>query len=126
VILLLFVVLAFFVPWPWTLLVLAGGIVLEIGEITWGRRLARRWRAKTGAEAMVGRVARVVEACRPDGRVRIDGELWQASCPAGADVGESVRVERVRGLTLDVVPVADADPGSSQRDEVSTVAKRLS
>jgi membrane-bound serine protease (ClpP class) len=126
VILLLFVVLAFFVPWPWTLVVVAVGIVLEIGEITWGRRLARRWRAKTGAEAMVGRVARVVEACRPDGRVRIDGELWQATCPAGADVGESVRVEGVRKLTLDVVPVANAGPGSSQPDEESTAASRLS
>lgn len=125
-ILLLFVVLAFFVPWPWTLVVVAVGIVLEIGEITWGRRLARRWRAKTGAEAMVGRVARVVEACRPDGRVRIDGELWQATCPAGADVGESVRVEGVRKLTLDVVPVANAGPGSSQPDEESTAASRLS
>jgi membrane protein implicated in regulation of membrane protease activity len=126
VILVLFVVLSLFVPWPWTLAVLACGVVAEIGEITWGRRLARRWRAKTGAEAMVGRLARVIEACEPDGRVRIDGELWQAMCPAGADVGDTVRVERVRELTLDVVPVAHADPGSSQRDEVSMAARRLS
>jgi membrane-bound serine protease (ClpP class) len=126
VVLVLFIILSFFVPWPWTLLVLAIGVVAEIGEVIWGRRLARRWRAKTGAEAMVGRDARVVEACRPDGRVRIDGELWQASCPAGADVGDTVRVEGVRDLTLDVVPVAQTDPGSSQRDDVNMAAKRLS
>lgn len=125
-VLLLFLFLSTLVPWPWTLLVLATGVVAEIGEIKWGRKLARRWRAKTGAEAMVGQTAQVVEACMPDGRVRIAGELWQARCEAGARTGDTVRVERVRELTLDVVPVAEPDPGSSQPDEVSTAARGLS
>jgi membrane-bound serine protease (ClpP class) len=125
VVLLLFVVLAFLVPWPWTLLVLAVGLILEVGEITWGRRLARRWRAKTGAEAMVGQTARVVEACRPDGRVRIQGELWQATCAEGAGVGDTVRVEAVHELTLEVVPAGSAPDRSPQRDEVPAGSKRL-
>ena len=43
-------------------------------------------------------------ACRPEGQVRIKGELWQARCEAGADVGDTVRVERLDGLTLVVSP----------------------
>lgn len=94
----------FLVPSPWNFVVLALGIVAEVGEITWGRRLARRMRAQTGAEALVGREAEVVETCRPDGKVRVQGELWQARCDAGADVGDTVRVTAVHGLTLEVVP----------------------
>ena len=52
-VLLLAIVLALFVPAPWNFLVVIAGIVGEIGEVIWGRRLARRWRPKTGAEAMI-------------------------------------------------------------------------
>jgi membrane-bound serine protease (ClpP class) len=94
----------FLLPSPWNVVVLVLGIVGEIAEITYGRRLARRMRSQTGAEALVGKEAEVVETCRPDGKVRVHGELWQARCEAGADAGETVRVTAVRGLTLDVVP----------------------
>jgi membrane protein implicated in regulation of membrane protease activity len=105
VVLLLFIVLALLVPSPWHLVVLGCGIVLEVGEIVWGRRLARRWRPHTGSEAAIGREAEVVEACRPTGLVRFDGELWKATCAAGADVGETVTILAVRRLTLEVEPV---------------------
>jgi membrane protein implicated in regulation of membrane protease activity len=36
--------------------------------------------------------------------VRVAGEIWQAQCEAGADVGEAVVVREVRGLTLVVEP----------------------
>ncbi|MFL5923190.1 MAG: NfeD family protein [Gaiellaceae bacterium] len=93
-----------FFPWPWNLLVILGGLAIEAGELTWGLRLARRWRPATGAEAMIGEHAEVVTRCRPDGQVRIQGELWQAHCAAGADVGDTVRVDRLHGLTLVVSP----------------------
>jgi membrane protein implicated in regulation of membrane protease activity len=51
---------------------------------------------------LIGQTALVVEACRPDGRVRLLGELWRAHCARGADVGEHVRVLRIRDLTLEV------------------------
>ena len=38
--------------------------------------------------------------CRPTGQVRIGGEIWEARCEAGADVGETVRVTGLDGLTL--------------------------
>jgi membrane-bound serine protease (ClpP class) len=105
-ILLLALLLAFFVvPMPWSILVLVAGVVLEVGEVVWGRRLAGKWRARTGAEAMVGATAEVVSPCRPRGQVRVHGELWQAVCEAGAEVGQKARIERVDGLTLVVVPL---------------------
>ena len=99
--LLLAVLLAFFVlPWPWGLIAIAGGLAVEMVELTWGLRLARRWKPGTGAEAMIGKEARVVARCRPLGQVKVHGELWQARCEEGADVGEKVGIEAIEGLTL--------------------------
>jgi membrane protein implicated in regulation of membrane protease activity len=104
VILLITIILAVFVvPVPWNLAVLVLGILGEIGEIAWGRRLARRLHPRTGAEAMVGVTGVVASACRPAGQVRVQGELWNATCVAGADPGDTVRIEAVNGLTLVVV-----------------------
>ena len=94
------IVLAFFLPWPWNLVVVLGGLTIEAVELTWGLRLARKWRPQTGAEAMIGGVAEVVAPCRPNGQVRIQGELWEARCDQGADIGERVRVIGRDGLTL--------------------------
>jgi membrane protein implicated in regulation of membrane protease activity len=115
-VLLLAVVVALFVPWPANLVVLILGVVGEIGEVIWGRRLARRWRPKTGAEAMIGKPAQVVSRLRPDGRVHLEGELWEARSAAGADVGDTVIVRALDGLTLVVEPASG--PGSSHRDDV--------
>jgi membrane protein implicated in regulation of membrane protease activity len=93
-----------FLPWPWNLLAILGGLAVETGELAWGLSLARRWKPKTGAEAMIGEEAKVVTACRPLGEVRVQGELWRARCDEGADAGETVRIERVEGLTLVVTP----------------------
>jgi membrane protein implicated in regulation of membrane protease activity len=89
-----------FLSWPWNLVVILGGLAVETIELAWGLSLARRWKPKTGAEAMIGEEAEVVVACRPLGQVRVQGELWQARCDAGADVGETVRIESIEGLTL--------------------------
>jgi membrane protein implicated in regulation of membrane protease activity len=106
-ILLVAVLLAVFVASPpWNVVIALTGVILEVGEVIWGRRLARRWRPKTGAEAMIGKSAEVVSECRPDGEVRVHGELWAASCAHGAGVGETVRIEALDGLTLIVAPVA--------------------
>ena len=43
-------------------------------------------------------------ACRPEGQVRIAGEIWRARCAAGADVGDTVGVREVDGLMLVVEP----------------------
>jgi len=99
--LLLAVLLAFFVlPWPWGLIAIAGGLAVETVELTWGLRLARRWKPGTGAEAMIGAEAQVVARCRPLGQVKVHGELWQARCEEGADIGQKVQIEAIEGLML--------------------------
>jgi membrane-bound serine protease (ClpP class) len=97
-------VLALVLPHPANLVVLVLGAAGDVGEIVWGRRLARRWRPKTGVETLLGQTADVVVECRPRGQVRIHGELWEAECPAGAEVGETVRVVGREELTLTVAP----------------------
>ena len=99
-ILALAIIVALFVPWPANLIVLVLGVVGEIFEIVYGRRIAKRWRPRTGAEAMVGMEAEVATACRPRGQVRVLGELWEAVCAEGADPGDLVRVTDVDGLRL--------------------------
>ena len=103
------ILLAIFVlPSPWGVVAIVGGAVGEAAEAAVWLWLSRRRRAVTGAEALVGTPALVVEPCRPEGFVRIAGELWRARCDAGADRGKTVVVERVEGLTLVVGPTRGA------------------
>ena len=100
----------FLVPSPWSIVVLVVACVLEVGEIAvlrhWSKRIGRRTKATTGAEAMKGKVAEVTQDCRPTGMVRLDGELWEARCEAGAGIGDRVRVVAIDGLTAVVEPVS--------------------
>jgi len=63
---------------------------------------ARRGPRYTGASALVGRRARALEALRPAGLVRLDGETWNAEADGDVDVGAEVVVTGVEGLTLRV------------------------
>ena len=97
------ILLAIFVlPSPWGLVAIVAGITIEVGESWFWIRFTRRRRPVTGAEALIGQDAVVIEACRPEGRVRVHGELWRARCARGAGVGEHVSVTRVDDLTLEV------------------------
>lgn len=97
--------LAFFVlDGPWDVLVVVGALVLEVGEIVFWFWYSKRRRVQVGAETFIGRPAVVITECRPLGQVRVDGEIWAARCDSGADVGTTVRVEGLEGLTLLVRP----------------------
>ena len=80
------------------------GMAIEIGEATFWIRFSRRRRPATGAEALVGAEGVAASDCRPEGTVRVVGELWGAVCPEGVSEGEPVVVESVSGLTLRVHP----------------------
>ena len=67
---------------------------------------ARRAPRVTGAQAMLGRRALVVDGLGPRGRVRLDGELWNAEALGNIEVGAEVVVIGVEGLTLRVRPAA--------------------
>jgi membrane-bound serine protease (ClpP class) len=90
---------------PLGIAVLLLALVFEAAEVVVWRRLLSRHRVATGAEAMAGEVAVVVEPCDPAGTVRVRGEIWRARCDAGASAGERVRIHSVDGLTLAVAPL---------------------
>lgn len=96
------ILLAIFVlPQPWNYIAVIVGAVVECVEAGFFVWWTRRRRPTVGVETLVGRGAEVVEPLRPRGRVRIDGELWNARFDGGtARVGETVRVTEVDGLTL--------------------------
>lgn len=94
----------FFIPDPWRVVFLVVAAFVEVGEVYFWIRFLRRYRITTGAEGMVGERAEVIEACAPDGRVRLRGEIWSARCASPVGPGETVRVSRVDGLVLEVAP----------------------
>jgi membrane-bound serine protease (ClpP class) len=108
-ILIVLVVVLAGISWPWSGVLLVVAAIAEAVEIVllrrWAGRLERRRRHVDPEQELVGAAAEVVRTCRPRGQVRLRGELWEALCEAGADEGESVRVERVDGLTLVVAPL---------------------
>lgn len=106
-ILALSIVLAVFVlPQPWGLVAVAVGATVEIAETGLFLWWSQRRRATVGVEALEGRVGIVVSDLRPEGQVRVNGELWKARCVGGCDVGTRVVVRSVDGLTLTVEPDA--------------------
>ena len=77
-------------------------MAIELGEAGFWIRLSQRRRPTIGAESLVGAEGVATSECRPRGRVRVRGEVWQAVCAEGADVGDAVVVEGISGLTLEV------------------------
>ena len=99
------ILLAIFVlpnPWGWAVIALA--VLFEIVETSFWIRVLGRVPVRSGPEALIGRSARVVRACRPVGEVRVQGEVWRARCEVGADEGDRVLVRSRDGLTLVVEP----------------------
>jgi len=104
-------VLAIFVlDEPWSLVAVGLGAGWELAETILIVRWSQRRKTHVGVEALVGRLAVVAADCRPEGQVRVGGELWRAQCLAGAGAGDEVVVREVDGLTL-VVERGRALPG---------------
>ena len=99
--LLIAILLALFVlPSPWGLVAIVVAAVWEVLTMLGGIWWSTRRRAVVGAESLVGEQGRVVRRCRPRGQVAVRGEIWGARCEEGADVGETVRIRGLQGLTL--------------------------
>src|SRR5687768_6976361 len=82
---------------------IALGALIEIAEIA----IWLRWRkaaSTTGVESMVGMTGVAISDCRPDGQVKVKGQIWKAHCGDGVGAGEAVSVVAVDGLRLDVAP----------------------
>jgi membrane-bound serine protease (ClpP class) len=99
------ILLAIFVlPQPWGIVVVALGATVDFGETILFWAWSRRRRARVGVETLVGRTAVVVSRLGPDGRVKLDGELWGARSETPVETGAEVVIGAVDGLTLVVEP----------------------
>jgi membrane-bound serine protease (ClpP class) len=88
----------FVVPWPWGIVTVAAGGLLDIGESLAFVKWSRRRQSSVGAEALVGQTAIVATPTQ----VRVAGELWLARSDEPLRVGDEVVVRGLDGLTLEV------------------------
>jgi len=86
-------------------------------------RMRRMAPARTGAQALIGRVAVTRSPLEPEGQVFLEGERWMATAQDGpVREGERVVVTGVQGLRLQVrrapgeVEPAEAEAGDEQLD----------
>ena len=94
----------FFVPDPWRVIFLVLAAFIEVFELFLWIKYLRRYRVRTGVEAMVGEVAEALGPLDPAGQVRVRGEIWNARSSGPVSTGSSVRIQAVEGLTLFVEP----------------------
>ena len=57
----------------------------------------------------VGSKCQVTKPLTPDGYVRVNGELWQATSSSAIDAGEEVVIVGIEGMTLLVSPAENAN-----------------
>lgn len=67
----------------------------------------RRKKSPTGESGMIGSEAEVKEWEGNKGRVFVHGELWRAESNVPLAVGDTVRIQAIKGLTLIVEPVQE-------------------
>ncbi len=79
-------------PSPWDLIGAGIGLLLGIGGVVATNETVRHRRKQVGAGTLIGKQAVVITACRPDGQVQIDGEIWAARAKTNAAVGDSVEL----------------------------------
>jgi membrane-bound serine protease (ClpP class) len=71
---------------------------------------ARRNKSMTGAGALVGTEGIVRVPLAPRGKVFVNGEIWDAFCSEGAQVGDAVRVIAIKGFLLSVEKISRPAP----------------
>ncbi len=99
------ILLAVFVlPSPWGLVAVVVGACLEIAETGLFLWWSQRRKASVGVEALVGKTGVTLSDLWPEGQVKVAGEIWRARCDGGCNVGTSVVVRAIDGLTLEVEP----------------------
>lgn len=85
---------------PWNFVGFFVVFALWLVELLLWNRTVKHKRKAVGAQTLIGKDAVVSTPCRPVGQVRLDGEIWEARCDAGASPGDQVRVTGRKGLTL--------------------------
>jgi membrane-bound serine protease (ClpP class) len=74
----------------------------------------RRRTKLTGAEAMFGKIGIAVSDLKPNGEVRVQGEIWRAESISGEILkGEKVKVKSLKGLVVIVEKLSDSTKNES-------------
>ena len=95
-------VLAYFYLEGTVRIVVVGLLLLsDVVEIAIWLRWRKR-RAFTGAEGMVGRTGVAISDCAPEGKVRVMGQIWNATSKEPLAAGDEVEVTATQGLRLHV------------------------
>ena len=113
---LLAIALLIVLPSPWNVVAFLVGVPVWIVELLAWNRTVKHRRRVVGAQTLIGKDAIVSTACRPRGQVRLDGEIWEAHCDAGAVPGDTVRVIGRASLTLLVEPLQAPRASSGSSD----------
>ncbi len=94
----------FVLPSPWGVVAVVCALAIDLVEVGVGLWYSKRRRSSVGSQTLVGMTGIAMGELRPDGQVRIDGEIWRARCQRGCDADVTVVVRAVDGLTLEVEP----------------------
>ena len=97
---------------PWVAIAVStgfGGITVFLVRIA---MRARRNKARTGAEALVGHQASALEPLVPEGHVLVDGEIWRAVANQAVAVGTPLRVVGHEQFLLRVTPIEPPRTGA--------------
>jgi len=71
---------------------------------------ARRNKATTGAQGLVGEIGIAQSTLSPAGKVFVHGEIWDAVSTVNVEAGQPIVVRRVEGLQLHVEPALARNP----------------
>jgi membrane-bound serine protease (ClpP class) len=74
---------------------------------------ARRNKVATGEQGMVGEIGVVTVPLMPVGKVFVQGEIWDAVAASNLNVGQRVVVRKVENLVLQVEPLHELVPQTS-------------
>jgi membrane protein implicated in regulation of membrane protease activity len=117
----------FLLPAPWGVAAVVSAVAWEVAEKAFWFQRTRHIPVAVGPEAMIGRQVTVVAPCRPEGKVQLSHERWNANCSRGADIGDMAIVEAIDRLTLIVSPAtaSTTPPPSARRSTASAPTVRL-
>jgi membrane-bound serine protease (ClpP class) len=84
----------------------AAGVSIPLGVITVFLMTialrARRNKVVTGEQGMIGAIGEARTDIDPEGKVFVQGEIWNAHAPSRVPMGDQVVVRKVEGLELEV------------------------
>ena len=81
------------------------GVIIGL-YIRWIIGPVRRRKKLTGPEAMIGKIGIAISDLKPDGEVRVQGEIWRAQSISGdVEKGEQVNIKALNGLIVTVEKV---------------------